>query len=425
MGWSSGLFRTGPLDALDAPFFSSSSCLDLEVRAEGNIPDAMRHNWRTSRLDWVQVEAKNRCPEDVSFDVVFNVEKAFPVGRERDTFGIPCPGEPCESPQTISVPACHLRADECDAAGVVLEQLDPRLDLDLSAWNQEEDTLYVEFSVHVVENRPRERAGGLFGLLFNGRGEPREPFRVAVQLRPRTTYLWEWELVKNPRPAGNPVVVEAPNPREAALASLAVWAITKPSDRRDFAEQWPVDDSLDEWMRRVYDELLSSGGTLGPPSVGRFGVRTGEDQLPPLDGDIVIDAPETVLAERQGSPIEIALLVATLASSAIKEEDRNDQIIVMMAPRSVQQTGTDVFVGWVDAEYPDELRAFLPADVGLKDFQQAKEEVGLSDLLLRRILAEVTCSECDGVYVDEEDERIAAVNVMRAASHYGLTMPAP
>ena len=99
------VLSTGPLSALISP---ASSCLDFAVTAEGTIPDAMRDNWRSSRLDWVQIEAQNRCAERVSFDVIFNIERAFPAGRERDSVGIPCTGAPCESPQTISVPACTL-----------------------------------------------------------------------------------------------------------------------------------------------------------------------------------------------------------------------------------------------------------------------------------------------------------------------------
>ena len=407
-GLFSDLFPTEPLSALLSP---SPSCLDFAVTAEGTIPDAMRHNWRSSRLDWVQIAAKNRCPEVVSFDVTLNVERAFPVGREGESVGIPCRGAPCEFPQTIPVPACTSRPEqsdsECATLGAVLEQLDPWLEWNFSSWDQERP-LSLEFSVHVVENGTRARAGGLFDFLFNDGGERGETFPVAVELRPRTTYLWEWDLVNNPRPEGNP--------REAALASLAVWAITGLEDRLYIAKKWPVDDSLDNWMNRVYDELLSG-----------FRVRTGADQLPPLDGDVVIALPETVLAEKRGSPIEIALLVAALANSAITVEDRNDHIIVMMAPKNDERSETDVFVAWVNAEYPEELKAFSPTAVGFQEFTLAVEEAtsDLDALPIARILAEVTCAGCDGVYVDTEDQRIAAVHVIRATSHYGLTTGLP
>ena len=405
-GFLRNVLSTGQLSALISP---ASSCLDFAVTAEGTIPDAMRDNWRSSRLDWVQIEAQNRCAEPVSFDVILNVERAFPVGRERDSLGIPCRGAPCESPQTIPVPACTLapaQSDlECATAGAIVEQLDPWLDLDF--WNHE-DTLFLEFSVYVVENRTRARSDGFFDFLSNGGGERGESFSIAVELRPPTTYVWEWDLVNNPRPDGNP--------REAALASLAVWAFTALRDRQDYAAKWPLDESLDNWMERVYDELLSG-----------FRVRLGADQLPPLDGDVVIDAPATVLTGRGGSPIEIALLVATLATSAIRIEERNDQIIVMMAPMNEELAETDVFVAWVTTDYPDELRAFSPTAVGFQDFPLAVEEArsDLDVLPLERILAEVNCSGCDGVYVDTEDQRVAAVNVMRAASHYGLTAGLP
>ena len=400
--WFTDVLPTRPLRTLLSP---SHSCLDFEVTAEGTVPDAMRHNWRSSRLDWVQIEARNRCPEGVSFDVTFNVERAFPIGREGESVGIPCDGAPCESPQTIPVPACTLRPEEsgveCASAGVVLEQLDPLLDLDLSNWDQEHP-LSLEFNVHVVENGTSAGDTGPFDFLFSG-GEARgESFSVAVELRPGTTYLWEWDLNNNPRPEGNP--------REAALASLAVWAIAGLVDRRSFAERWPLDDSLDRWMERLYGEVLSG-----------LRVRTGADQLPPLDGDVVIEPPETVLAEMQGSPIEAALLVATLASSVIREEDRNDHIIVMMAPRNEEQSATDVFVAWVNAEDPERLMAFSPSDAGIKEFALATEEArsALDSLPVAGILAELNCAACDGVYVDGEG-RVAAVNIIRTASYFGL-----
>ena len=415
------LVPTGRLAGLLSP----PSCLDFEVSAEVTIPDAMRYNWRSSQLDWLQIAATNRCPEDVSFDVTFNVERAFPGGRESDSIGVPCTGPPCEFPQTIRAPPCTLRPEppdlECAAGGVVLEQLDPRLDL--ANWTQE-DALFLEFNVHVVENRPRERGGGLFGLLFNDEDRRGDEFPRAVELLPGTTYLWEWNLINNPRQEGNP--------REAALASLAVWAITRVRDRRAFAEQWPVDDSrrdgaggaepLDNWMRRIYDELLSG-----------FDVRTGEDQLPPNFGDVVIDSPETVLETRRGSPIEIAMLVATLASSAIRIEGRNDHILVLMAPRP-GQSRTNVFVAWVNADVPDDLQllspaAVFPAQVGSQEFFQAVEEtrreLELDGLAFRRILDAVNCNQCDGVYVDADDPRIAVVNVMRAAAYYDLAAGLP
>ena len=234
---------------------------------------------------------------------------------------------------------------ECATVGVVLEQLDPLLDLDLSNWNQE-DTLVLEFTVYVVENRTRARTDGLFNFLLNGERERGDNFSVAVELRPGTTYLWEWDLVNNPRPEGNP--------REAALASLAVWAITVPNDRRKYAADWPLDDSLDNWMQRVYDELLSG-----------FEVRPGADQLPPLDGDVVIDAPETVLARKGGSPIEMALLVATLADSAIRVEDRNDQILVMMAPMNEELSETAIFVAWGERGLSRRVAGVFPNRRGL------------------------------------------------------------
>ena len=412
-----------PIGLLSTSFFSPPSCLDFEVTAEGTIPDAMRHNWRTSRLDWVQVEATNRCPEDVSFDVTLNVERAFPVVDEDRTFGIKCEGEPCQSPRTITVPACALRSEEsepeCASPRSVVAQLDPSLDWDWANWNQE-DTLALEFNVNVVEHGTSARADALFGFLLGGRDEPGQCFPrdgcfpVTVELRSGNTYLWEWDLVNNPRPDGNP--------REAALASLAVWAIADSGERRAFAEQWPLDDSLDDWMERVYVELLSGSG---------FRVRTGADQLPPNDGDVVIDAPTTVREAMEGSPIETALLVATLASSAISFEDRNDHIIVLMAPTNTEQSGTGVFVAWVNADDPGNLIAFAPDDAEFKDFDLAKTEarVDLKDLPIRQILTQVTCErECDdvdGVYVDGDDQRVAAVNVMMAARYFRLISGLP
>lgn len=412
-GWFSDLL---PTQSLGTFLFPSTSCLTFEVTAEKLIPDAMRHNWRSSRLDWVQIQATNRCPEEVSFDVTFNVERAFPSGAERESVGIPCRGSPCESPRTIPVPACTLRPAEsdraCASAGVVLEQLDPWLDLDLSNWNQERP-LTLEFEVHAVEHGTSAGAGGLLDFLTGGSDERGDPFEVSVELRPGTTYLWEWHLDNNPRPDGDP--------REAALASLAVWAVAGPADRRAFAEQWPLDDSLDNWMERVYADFLSRPG---------FRVRTSADQLPPGDGALVIEAPETVLEEMQGSPIETALLVATLASSAISVEDRNDHVIVMMAPTDpTDQEGsqTGVFLGWVTAEEPRRLSAFAPGDAGAKEFDLATKEAAdvLRGLPLEQILDEVACErDCDGVdgvYVDRDDRRVAAVNVLRAASYFGLS----
>ena len=362
----------------DNYFFSS--CLEgVEFIYEKSISDSMRYNWSSSPLDWLKVKAVNRCDEPISFDATCQVVSALEGDRD---VGIPCHPQPTP-PHTFHVPA-----DE-----TLIAEFDPPLNFDISNWLQN-DNVVLSLNFKVVDKSDRRVAGSALGVLFRTTTEERvETYPVNVQLLPRTNYLWRMDE----------------NPRDAVLASLAVWTVRPRDHAARLAEQLSLQDSLDDWMERTYERVFAE-----------VEVQPRHDQLPPSNEDIVIiDPPENVLANGAGSPIETALLFAALASHVIGSQSRNDRIILMMAPdnENPQAPGT-ILVAWASGERPRDLRAFPASNAGL-DFDAATVE---ADSYLRRLPLDLILDELDddGVYVGIE-ERMFALDVRKAASHYRLS----
>ena len=371
------LLITGVIDRYFFP-----SCLHgVKFLSETPISDSMRYNWETSPLAWLRVKAVNRCDERISFEVTCEVRRAQQQGRD---VGIPCLPQPPE-PYTF-----HVEPNE-----PLLEEFDPPLDFDVSNWEptDPQDSVLLYLNLQVVDKSERRHAGSALGVLLGTRrDEGVENHHVQVELRPRTNYLWRMEQ----------------NPRDAALASLAVWARRPRAEAADLAGQLSLQDSLDEWMGRTYDRVFAE-----------VEVQSGADELPPNTRNVIIDPPENVLASGRGSPIETGLVFAALASRVVDSQSRNDRIILMMAPASDDGPHSMILVAWATGERPRSLRAFSVSGTR-RDFQAATADADrhLENLPLDRILDGL---EDDGVYVDTNDDRLAALDVRRAWDRYGLS----